>query len=69
MKKLLITLIACATAVTAASAHAFLDHAAPKVGSTVHGTPSQVKIWYTEKLILPFSTVKVTDASGAEVDK
>ena len=69
MKKLIIALIACATAVTAASAHAFLDHADPKVGSTVQGAPSQVKIWYTEKIIVPFSTVKVTDASGAEVDK
>jgi methionine-rich copper-binding protein CopC len=69
MKTLIIALMACATSFTAASAHAFLDHADPKVGSSVNGSPAEVKIWFTEKLIVPFSTVKVTDAGGAQVDK
>lgn len=69
MKTILMILVCCVAAVSAASAHAFLDHALPKVGSTVHGSPSEVKIWFTERLILPFSTLKVFDASGAEVEK
>ncbi len=69
MKKIIIMMLCCVAAVTAASAHAFLDHADPKVGSTVHGSPSEVKIWFTERLILPFSSLKVLDASGAEVEK
>jgi len=69
MNKLLITILCCAAAVSAASAHAFLDHADPRVGSTVTSSPAEVKIWFTERLILPFSDVKVTDASGKEVQK
>jgi methionine-rich copper-binding protein CopC len=69
MKKLIITLFCCLAGVSAASAHAFLDHADPKVGSTVKGSPAEVKIWFTEGVILPFSDVKVTDASGKEYQK
>jgi hypothetical protein len=31
-----------------AEAHAFLDHADPKVGRTVHDSPLQVRVWMTE---------------------
>jgi len=53
----------------AAFAHAYLDHASPAVGSTVHGSPGEVRIWYSEELEPAFSTVKVLDQSGAQVDK
>jgi methionine-rich copper-binding protein CopC len=69
MKSTLIALLCCLAAVSAASAHAFLDHADPKVGSTVHASPTEVKIWFTERLILPFSDVKVLDATGKELQK
>ena len=69
MKKLLVALFCCLAAVSAARAHAFLDHAEPRVGSTVKASPTEVKIWFTERLILPFSDVKVTDAAGKEVQK
>lgn len=52
-----------------ALAHAFVDHASPAVGSTVHAPPAEVRIWFTEKLILPFSELHVLDASRNEVDK
>jgi copper resistance protein C len=52
-----------------ADAHAFLDHADPKVGSTVHESPSQVTVWMTENLEPAFSKLKVFDPKGAEVDK
>ena len=68
MKKLIIALFCCAAAVSAASAHAFLDHADPKVGSSVKA-PTEIKIWFTEGVILPFSEIKVTDASGKEYQK
>jgi methionine-rich copper-binding protein CopC len=69
MKKLIIVLFCCVAGASAARAHAFLDHAEPKVGSTVKGSPAEVKIWFTEGVILPFSDVKVTDASGKEYQK
>jgi len=51
-----------------AQAHAFLDHAQPKVGSTVKDAPSIVKIWFTEELEAAFSKIQVFDAKGGEVD-
>ena len=55
-------------AMTLAHAHAFLDHADPRVGSTVTA-PTQVKIWFTEELEGAFSKIQVFDASGKEIDK
>jgi methionine-rich copper-binding protein CopC len=52
-----------------AQAHAFLDHADPKVGSTIKGSPSVVKAWYTEELEPAFSKIQVFDSTGKEVDK
>ncbi|HKF70139.1 MAG TPA: copper resistance protein CopC [Stellaceae bacterium] len=48
-------------------AHAFLDHASPAVGSTVHAPPTEVRIQYTENLEPAYSTVRVEDASGTIV--
>ena len=52
-----------------AGAHAFLDHAAPAVGSVIRGSPSQVSLWFTQELEPAFSTVKVQDRNGNQVDK
>jgi copper resistance protein C len=49
-------------------AHAFLDHAQPAVGSTVHESPKQVRLWFTESLEPAFCRVRVVDASGKDVD-
>jgi methionine-rich copper-binding protein CopC len=50
-------------------AHAFLDHAEPKVGSTLTNSPAEIKIWFTQELEPVFSTLEVQDAQGKEVDK
>jgi copper resistance protein C len=50
-------------------AHAFVDHAEPAVGSQIHGEPTQVKIWFTEKLEPALSKMQIFDISGQEVDK
>ena len=61
---------ACALVLpSAASAHAFLDHAAPAVGSTVHASPAQAKLWFTQELEPAFSTVQVLDRNGKRLDK
>src|ERR1043166_5870811 len=54
---------------TGALAHAFLDHAAPSVGSTVRGPPAEVRIWFTQDLEAAFSTLRVVDQGGAQVDQ
>jgi copper resistance protein C len=51
-----------------AGAHAFLDHADPRVGSTVQAAPRTVTLWFTQDLEPAFSGVQVRDASGARVD-
>jgi hypothetical protein len=65
---LLIALAAPAFAISDAGAHAFLDHAAPAVGSAVHGSPRQVKLWFTQQLEPAFSSAQVLDAAGKRVD-
>lgn len=65
---LIAAVIACCGAV-AARAHAHLDHASPAVGATVPTAPSEITLWFTQNLEPAFSTVQVTDSSGARVDQ
>jgi methionine-rich copper-binding protein CopC len=52
-----------------AQAHAFLDHAEPRVGSTVQKAPRELSLSFTQELEPAFSTVEVHDANGARVDQ
>jgi methionine-rich copper-binding protein CopC len=49
-------------------AHAFLDHAEPRVGNKVATAPREVTLWFTQKLEPAFSSVTVTNAAGQRVD-
>jgi methionine-rich copper-binding protein CopC len=72
MKRWLSRLLAFASAMTfvsLAGAHAFLDHATPAVGSAVRASPTQVELWFTQQLEPAFSTARVSDRSGKQVDK
>ncbi len=51
-----------------AFAHAFLDHATPAVGSTIHASPARVELWFTEELEPAFSTVRVLDQANRRRD-
>ena len=50
------------------SAHAFLDHADPRVGNKVATPPPEVTLFFTQKLEVAFSNVRVTNAAGQRVD-
>lgn len=50
-----------------AMAHAHLDRANPKVGSTVAAAPKEVVLWFTNKLEPAFSTIEVRDEKGVAV--
>ncbi|HLX69692.1 MAG TPA: copper resistance CopC family protein [Verrucomicrobiae bacterium] len=52
-----------------ALAHAFLDHADPKVGNAVDSAPSEIKLWFTQDVEPAFSSIEVRNAAGSEVDK
>ena len=67
--RFIVVLIVSYIFVRLAEAHAFLDHADPKVGCTIHDPPSEVTLWMTENLEAAFSKLQVFDAKGVEVDK
>jgi len=52
-----------------AGAHAFLERADPRVGSTVRNPPAQVRLWFTESLEPAFSSVLVVNEAGQRIDK
>jgi len=51
-----------------AAAHAFLDHAEPRVGNKVATAPREVTLWFTQKLEPAFSAITVTNPAGQRVD-
>jgi methionine-rich copper-binding protein CopC len=75
VKRLLVSLVIGAIVAVAvvlsppAAAHAFLDRAVPAVGSVVHLPPTEVRLWFTQKLEPAFSSVRVLDRDGNRVDR
>jgi methionine-rich copper-binding protein CopC len=55
-------------ATSSAGAHAFLDHAEPRVGNKVAAPPRAVTLWFTQKLEPAFSSITVTNGTGERVD-
>ena len=55
--------------IAAALAHAHLRRSEPIAGSTVHGSPCEVKLWFTEALEPAYSTIKVAGDDGKQVDR
>jgi copper resistance protein C len=51
----------------AAHAHAFLDHADPRVGNTVK-SPRIISLWFTQNLEGAFSGIEVLDSKGARMN-
>jgi methionine-rich copper-binding protein CopC len=66
---LVTALLVITLGVSAAHAHAHLDHASPSPGSTVSTAPTEASLFFTQNLEPAFSTVVVTDANGADVGK
>lgn len=52
-----------------AGAHAFLDRAEPRVGSTVASAPREVSMWFTQQLEPAFSNAEVVSSAGAPVSQ
>jgi copper resistance protein C len=59
-----LALLAMLAGANPANAHAFLDHADPRVGSTVQTAPRELTLSFTQNLEPSFSTVTVTGPSG-----
>ena len=54
---------------TAALAHAQLVKASPQAGSVLSSAPAEVVLQFSETLEGAFSSVRVRDAAGQQVDK
>jgi copper resistance protein C len=69
MRNVIVVAIVLFTALAPSSAlaHAFLDHASPRVGSTVASVPHELTLWFTQNLEPAFSRVEVTGPKGASV--
>jgi hypothetical protein len=52
-----------------ASCHVFPEHAEPEVGATVTVAPTRVSIRFNCALEPTFSTIRVQDSSGKQVDR
>jgi copper resistance protein C len=50
-----------------AFAHAHLDQASPRVGSTVSPAPREIVLWFTETIEAAFSTIEVRNEQDAPV--
>jgi methionine-rich copper-binding protein CopC len=54
--------------VTAAQAHAHLDHAVPAVASTVRIAPDKIELSFNEAVEPAFSSVEVIDQAGGHIE-
>lgn len=54
---------------TNARAHAYLAKAVPAQRAILFAPPERVQLWFNERLEPAFSSLSVTDAAGAAVDK
>jgi methionine-rich copper-binding protein CopC len=65
----MIIMFALLLSAATAHAHAYLDRAEPRVGSSVSSPPRQLSLWFTQNLEPAFSGAQVLDSSGARVDQ
>jgi copper resistance protein C len=68
-RRLFLSVLLFSVATVSAWAHAFLDHAEPRVGEQIRAAPSKVKIWFTERVEPALSRIEVFDSAGKEVDR
>ena len=67
-RTVLLAALAAGLIQSTAAAHAFLDHASPRVGSDVSKPPAEVHLWLTQEIEPAFSAIQVFDADGREID-
>ncbi|MGI8569660.1 MAG: copper resistance CopC family protein [Methylocella sp.] len=67
LKLLLAAAMVALLTTNTALAHAFLDHAVPGVGMTVSGPVRELRLYYTQGVVMAFSHVHVVSAAGAQI--
>ena len=64
-----LALVACVLGVGEVLGHSGLQRAEPPVESKLKRPPGEVKLYFTERLEPAYSTVRVNDDHGAQVDR
>ena len=64
-----LALAVCALTASAAAGHAVLQRAEPRVEGTLKRAPDEVKLYFTERLEPAYSSVRVLNDRGAQVDR
>ena len=68
-RKLVLVFVGWLVGASVALAHSELGQAQPAPNSKHKNPPSEVKLYLTERLEPAYSTVRVNDANGVEVDR
>ena len=66
MRRILLGLVV-ALGASAASAHAFLDHAMPPIGATLAASPPMLRLFFTQQIEPLFSGIEVATAAGSPI--
>jgi copper resistance protein C len=64
---LFVTLLAFSFGATTALAHAFLDRAIPGVGASVHASPAELQLSFSQGIVPAFSSVSLATADGGQI--
>ena len=64
-----LALAACALTTTVAAGHAVLQRAEPRVESKLKRAPDEVKLYFTERLEPAYSSFRVLNDQGVQVDR
>lgn len=59
----------CTLTASGVAAHAVLQRSEPRVESKLKRAPDEVKLFFTERLEPAYSSLKVLDARGEQVDR
>ena len=69
MRWLALLLVGSVLSADVALGHSGLQRAEPPVESTLKRPPTEVKLYFSERLVPAYSTVRVEDGQGARVDR
>ena len=64
-----LALAACALTATLSAAHAVLQRSEPRVESMLKRAPDEVKLYFTERLEPAYSSLRVLNDQGVQVDR
>ena len=68
-RRLGLALAACALTATVAAGHAVLQRAEPRVEGRLKRAPDEVKLYFTERLEPAYSSLRVLNDQGVQVDR